>query len=212
VRLVRLRNLSCSRGSMAPELGSERQRFFRAGRAAGTAIACLGALLAVHGTLLTAGCSHARGPAPFSLLGRFVPSTPGAGGGSLLGPIVVDRAGVKKRAMVLVAPVAATASLGGFSGRIELKFTTVPVFNVGDGIRMEIRVIDDGPPVLVCSRYFDPGRRFEDRRWTPMSVSMDLHSKDPRLEIRVSGGPEGNLTGDWLAFAGLQISSGTERQ
>jgi hypothetical protein len=175
-------------------------------------MACLGALIAVHGTLLTTGCSRARGPVPFSLLGRFVPATPGAGRGLLMGPMVVDRAGIKKRAMVLVAPVTATASLEGCSGRVELKFAIVPLFNVGDGIQMEIRIVDDGPPVIICSRYFDPGRRFEDRRWTPMSVAMDLHSKDPRLEIRVSGGPEGNLTGDWLAFAGLQISSGTERQ
>jgi len=111
-----------------------------------------------------------------------------------------------------VAPMVATASLGGFIGKSDLRFIAVPVFNVGDGIQMEVWLTDGGPPVRVCSRYFDPGWRFEDRRWTPISVSMELHRKDARIEIRVSGGPEGNLTGDWLAFADVQLLSGAERQ
>jgi hypothetical protein len=143
------------------------------------------------------------------MLERFVPAKQAAGRSSLLNPIVLDRAGSKRRAMVLVAPASAIAPLGGDSGRIELQLEAVPVFNVGDGIQMEIWLRDDGPPVRICSRYFDPGRRFEDRRWTSVTVEMNVHRNDAQLEIRVSAGPEGNLTGDWLAFADVSISRKT---
>jgi hypothetical protein len=40
---------------------------------------------------------------------------------------------------------------------------------------------------------------------------MDVRRTDAQLEIRIAGGPEGNLTGDWLAFADLHISARAER-
>lgn len=181
----------------------------RAGRAAS---ACLAALLVVHGALFTAGCSHARPPAPAGLLERFAPAMKVTNRSFFMNPVVVDRAGSKKRAMVLVAPAAASAPLEGPVGRIRLQLEIVPVFNVGDGILMEIWLRDSEPPVRVCSRYFNPGRRFEDRRWTPVTVDMNVHRGDAQLEIRVSAGPGGNLTGDWLAFADLHISRKAEAQ
>ena len=183
-----------------------RARTFRQDRGRRAASACLTAVLAIHGAFFATGCRGARPSAPAEMLERFVPAKQVARRSSLLNPIVVDRAGSKKKAMVLVAPASAKAPLGGDSGRIELQLEAVPVFNVGDGIQMEIWLLDDGPPARICSRYFDPGRRFEDRRWTPVKVEMNVHRKDAQLEIRVSAGPEGNLTGDWLAFADVSIS------
>jgi hypothetical protein len=181
----------------------------RAGRAAS---AWLATLLTIHGVLLTTGCSDAHRPVPPNMLDRFTPAIPVADRRSFLNPVVVDRAGLKKNGMILVAPASAKASLEGFHGRIELNLMVVPVFNVGDGIQMEIWLLDGGERVPICRRFFDPGRRFEDRRWTPVTVAMDLNGKDAHLEIRVSGGPEGNLTGDWLVFADLSISMGAERR
>jgi len=211
VRWVRSRNLSFGRGSLAMGSDSGHEHTNESAREAG-AVVCLAALLLIQGVLFATGCSHASQPAPINLLERFVPAMPAADRSHFLNPIVVDRGGVRKNAMVLVAPAAAKTSLEGIHGRMELHLLVVPVFNVGDGIQMEIRLLDDAQPVQVCSRYFDPGRRFEDRRWTPVTIPMDVHRKDAQLEIRVSGGPEGNLTGDWLAFAELCISMVAERQ
>ena len=172
---------------------------------------CLATLLVLQGALFATGCAHAPRPAPGGLLERFVPAMLGADRASFRAPVSVDRAGGKKISMVLVAPSAAKASLEGFRGRIELHFMAVPVFNVGDGIQMDIWLLDEGPPVQICSRYFDPGRRFEDRRWRPVTIAMDVRRTDAQLEIRIAGGPEGNLTGDWLAFADLRISARAER-
>ncbi len=184
-----------------------------AGSPGRSAFSRLAALIAIHGALLATGCSRAPRPVPANVLERFVPVVQSPNRPSLLNPVVVDRAGVKKSAMVLVAPIAVRAPLAGFLGRIELQLAVAPLFNVGDGIQMEIWLLDDGPPVRICTRYFDPGRRFEDRRWTPITATMDVHRRDARLEIRVSGGPEGNLTADWLAFADLHIlSMGVQRQ
>jgi len=179
-------------------------------RATGAAAVCLGWILALQGTMSTAGCSHAGLPAPANLLERFVPVMQVAGRGSYQNPIVVDRAGSKKVAMVLVAPAAAKASLEGWRGPVELQLMVVPVFNVGDGIQMEIWLRDDELATRVYGRCFDPACRFEDRRWTPVVVAMDVHRKDAQLEIRVTGGPVGNLTGDWLAFADARISRKAE--
>jgi hypothetical protein len=184
----------------------------RPGRAGQAASICVAALVAIHGILLGAGCSHAPMPVQPNLLERFTPAMSVADRRSFLNPVVVDRGGLKKNAMVLIAPVAAKAPLEGSRGRAELHFMVVPVFNVGDGIQMEIWLLDEGKSAQVFSRYFDPGRRFEDRRWTPVTVAMDLDREDVQLEIRVSAGPEGNLTGDWLAFADLSISTGAERR
>ena len=211
VQWARSRNHFCGRSDVMDGSHSGSSWTRSSGRAARAVVACLGAMLAIHGTLLATGCSRAPQAAPGSLLGRFVPVTPAADHGSLRFPIVLDRGGEKKSAMVLVAPIAVKASLDGFRGRHALHVMVVPVFNVGDGIQMDIRLLDDGLPVQVCSRYFDPGRRFEDRRWTPLAFMMDVRSKDAQLEIRVSAGPQGDLVGDWLAFADLRVSAGAER-
>lgn len=180
----------------------------RGGRVAG---AWLAVALAVHIMLLATGCSRPPSPSPAGLLEQFALASQVAERSSLKYPFVVYRAGLKKNAMVLVAPIKVKAPLEGLQGRIELQLLVVPVFNVGDGIQMDIWLHDQGSSVKVCSRYFDPGRRFEDRRWLPLTVPMDVRRKDAQFEIDISGGPEGSLTGDWLAFADMRISVRAER-
>ncbi len=182
------------------------------GMAGRVAFGFLAVFLTISVVLLVTGCSHTPRPSPNGLLERFVPLMNTAGRSHFRNPVVIDRAGSKRTAMVLVAPAAVRAPLESMPGRIEFSLEVVPVFNVGDGVQMEIWLREGVASSRVYSRYFDPGWRFEDRRWTPVTVAMDVHCRDAQVEIRVSGGPEGNLTGDWLAFADLRISRKAEAQ
>jgi hypothetical protein len=106
----------------------------------------------------------------------------------------------------LLAPVAIRAGLAGLSGRFTLKLQASPLFNVGDGVQMEVFAGSAGDCRLVCSRYFDPGRLAGDRDWIELEVPVDLSGAvDSYLEIRVSAGPQGNLDADWLALAEVRI-------
>jgi len=119
----------------------------------------------------------------------------------------VVRKGQRRDAMVLVAPVAIRASLGGISGRICLKGLAAPVFNIGDGVQMDICLIGPEPARKVFSRYFDPGRVEHDRAWIPFEIPLDLDGAESRqLEIRAAGGPHGDHVADWLAVSSLIVS------
>jgi len=119
----------------------------------------------------------------------------------------VVRNGVARDAMVLVAPVSIRASLDGFSGRAFLEGHSAPVYNVGDGMEMDILLLGHGRESVIYSRYYDAGRRLEDRAWIPIDIPLDLEewSRDAQLEIRVSGGPQGDLVADWLALSAIRI-------
>jgi hypothetical protein len=118
----------------------------------------------------------------------------------------VTRKGNRKDSIVMIAPTAVHASLAGFSGPVELKGSATPVFNVGDGIRMDIFLRENGTNKLIYNRFFDAGRRAEDRDWIPLSVPLELRgSADNWLEIRISGGPQGDQTADWLALNAMSI-------
>ena len=79
-------------------------------------------------------------------------------------------------------------------------------FNVGDGFRMDVLVGGPGQTRRVYSRYFDAGRKAEDRRWISLEVPLDLTgSEGERVEVAVSGGPQGDLVADWLALAEVRV-------
>ncbi len=114
----------------------------------------------------------------------------------------VTRKGRRVDATVLVAPATARASLAGLSGPYLLRLSAAQVFNIGDGIQMDVFVVDSSARRQIYSRYFDAGRKAEDRAWVPIEVPLALSgSGDVYLEIKVSGGPQGELVADWLAFA-----------
>ncbi len=124
------------------------------------------------------------------------------GGGSLRQHVSVTRKGRRVDATVLIAPVTARASLSGLSGRFQLRLTAAPAFNVGDGMQLDLVLSDAGVRRTIYSRYFDAGRKAEDREWVPIEVPLALSgSGSVYLEIRVSGGPQGNMVADWLALA-----------
>jgi hypothetical protein len=120
----------------------------------------------------------------------------------------VMRKGRRANATVLIAPATVRASLAGFGGKGSLKILAAPVFNVGDGMRMDLTLLDAGERRPIYSRYFDAGRKAEDRAWIAIEVPLDLRgSGDVYLEIQVSGGPQGDLVADWLAFAEVLMAS-----
>jgi len=129
------------------------------------------------------------------------------GGGSFTPHFKVVRNGIARDAMVLEAPVTIRAAIGGIGQGAVLECLSTPVFNIGDGMRMDVFLDADGKKRAVFSRFFDAGRRIEDRAWIPLSVPLDLESSrsDAQLEIRVSGGPQGDLVADWLALSSVRI-------
>jgi hypothetical protein len=119
----------------------------------------------------------------------------------------VVRNGLARDAMVLVAPVTVRASIDGISGAAILEGLSAPVYNVGDGMQMDMLLVGNGHERLIYSRYYDAGRRLEDRAWIPLAIPLDLNGwpGDSQLEIRVSGGPQGDLVADWLALSAMRI-------
>jgi hypothetical protein len=110
------------------------------------------------------------------------------------------RRGERKDALKLVAPAAIRASLQGATGKWILKFWAAPVFDVGDGFLMMVFLRRSGTRVVVGNRYFDPGRKDEDRNWIPIAIPLEIQPGD-QLEIEASGGPQADFTADWLALS-----------
>lgn len=118
----------------------------------------------------------------------------------------VARRGKRLDCMVLIAPSSIRAFLGEIHGRMTLDCLATPVFNVGDGFLLEVFVVSDGSERLAFNRYFDPGRRAEDRDWIPLSIPLDFDSsRAAQLHIRLSAGPQGDLVDDWLALNGVRL-------
>jgi len=127
-------------------------------------------------------------------------------GGSLNPHMDVTRRGKRMDAMILVAPVVVRAPLADVGGPVLLEALATPVFNVGDGIQMDVYMIQDGERNLVFSRNFDAGRRAADRDWTPLSIPLEIKvAAKCELEIRASAGPRGDLVADWLALGGMRF-------
>jgi hypothetical protein len=134
----------------------------------------------------------------FSFIEAGVPKT-------LERQVEVIRRGQKRKAFILVAPGVARASLQGVSGEMTLKCLVAPVFDVGDGIQMDVFLKRDRNRIRVGSRYFDPGRKAQDRNWISLAMPLCIQRGD-QLEIEVSGGPQGDLVADWLAFSSVYLT------
>lgn len=112
----------------------------------------------------------------------------------------VTRKGLRREALVIVAPVIIHAPLQGVSGRATLRGWAAPVYNIGDGLQMYIFVRRNGIRDQVGSQYIDSGRNAGDRDWIPIEVPLEIGEGD-WLEIEISAGPQGNLVADWLALS-----------
>ncbi len=117
-----------------------------------------------------------------------------------------SRNGLRRDSMLLVAPVAIQAPMPEVSGRASLEGFVAPVYNIGDGILLEMTVRNSDVGNVVYSRYIDPGRCASDRAWNEFSIPLDPGNGKARyLELRVTAGPQGNLLADWLVVSGLRV-------
>jgi hypothetical protein len=116
----------------------------------------------------------------------------------------VARKGVRKKALIISAPISIHASLHCISGEMVLRGWAAPVFNIGDGLEMKLFLRRDGNRHPLIIRTFDAGRNAEDRAWVPIEIPLNLTGKD-RLEIEVTAGAQGDLTADWLALSDLAL-------
>jgi hypothetical protein len=156
----------------------------------------------------TAARQEQSGRAEFDLTDRFSVLSPRAEPGpkEFDAHFDVIRRGRRRDSIVLTAPAAIHAPLTGLSGNVVLEGLATPVFNVGDGIQMDIFLVGSGTRKLIYNRYFDAGRRAEDRDWIPLAIPLELgNSSDNWLEIRVSAGPQGDYVADWLALSTMHI-------
>jgi hypothetical protein len=118
----------------------------------------------------------------------------------------VTRRGKQMDTTTLIGPAVIRAGLADLSGKFALKMLASPLFNVGDGVQMDIILGGAGDRRPIGSRYFDAGRRAENRDWIALSIPIDLTgAADAYLEIRLSAGPQGDLVADWLALAEVRI-------
>lgn len=137
---------------------------------------------------------------------RLAPPVPAGREAPLRPHVPVRRAGETRDATVLIAPVTASVPLGGLTGRAVLECRTAPVFNMGDGFLLEISMSRAGGREVVCRRYYDPGRKASDRAWIVLEAPLDLgEGGDVELQFELSGGPQGDLTADWLAMASARL-------
>ncbi len=164
---------------------------------------------------LTTGCGASSpagtdsGPSSLELTSLF--SAPGAhlkgADANTFDPhFQVTRRGLTRDSMLLIPPATARAALPGVSGKYVLEAWCTQVFNTGDGIQMNLYLAQGGARSMVYNRYFDAGRRAEDRDWILVRLPLTLDSTKPSvLEIETSAGPQGDLTGDWLAVSSVKL-------
>jgi hypothetical protein len=156
--------------------------------------------------LLVVGCGSARSSQTFA--DRFAVVAGGGTHDSFQQHTVVVRNGRQEDATILVAPITVRANLAGYHGALRLRLLATPVFNIGDGIQMDVFLVNGSDRTRICSRYFDAGRNAADRQWIAMEVPLDFWNRqDSQVEVQVSGGPQGDLVADWLAIAEVRIES-----
>jgi hypothetical protein len=117
----------------------------------------------------------------------------------------VVRRGIRRDSMRLIAPVCIRTSLARSSTGMGLEFFAAPVFNVGDGMNLEVLMAGDRGEEVIYSRYFDAGRKAGDREWAHIQIALPVRPEARWLILRVSGGAQGNLDADWLAISSVSL-------
>jgi len=138
--------------------------------------------IAIGVSVIISGCAKTaevqqRAAEGMDLIDRLAPITPVAPDMHVSRNSSVIRNGLQKDALILVAPVSVRASLRGSSGRLMLVGLATPMFNIGDGIQMDLYLSRTGERHFIGNRYFDSGRRAEDRKWIPIAFPVDLGKK-----------------------------------
>ena len=120
---------------------------------------------------------------------------------------LVIRKGIKRKALIIVAPVRIHTPLHDITGKATIRGLVAPVFNTGDGVQLDLFLSRSGARDHVGSRLYDPGRNAGDRDWIPLIIPLEIGEEDC-LELEISAGPQGDLTADWLALGFLGLFQG----
>lgn len=175
------------------------KRFLHAGLCAIIALNCL--------ACPTPAGSRQRAPdVLLDLTDRFSPVPPvdrhTDGNAGFFPKLPVTRKGKREDALVLVAPIRVRATFSGVTGQVFFEALAAPVFNLGDGIQLEVSVSNDREEKLLFERHFDGAAQASDRDWIGLEIPIDLGAGGTwHLEMRAAAGRRGDLTGDWLAVA-----------
>ena len=133
----------------------------------------------------------------------------GAGGKRPEAPVrrmTVTRKGVRKDAVVLVAPADVFTTIPAGAGSVVLECSAATVFNIGDGIQLSVQIERADRSELVYGRLFEPGRRLQDREWNVIRIPLNLPGQnETKLRWSASAGPKGDLTADWLALSNIHL-------
>jgi hypothetical protein len=124
------------------------------------------------------------------------------------------RAGTRRNGLLLVAPEVVSAPLPGLAGKMEFRCFVAPVYNIGDGVILEIVLEAEDRERVLLRRRLDAGRRAEDRQWNELVVPLQIPRDGASLLLRASGGdPEDNpgtgvdLVADWLVIADPRLTT-----
>lgn len=175
-------------------------------------VAILAALVAIFaiGAFLSS-CSQEssgigkKGLADAVRLLRFYAAGAGQTAGTFDPHFRVVRRGEPRDCLLLIGPMIIRADLNGAAGEYVLEALGTQVFNTGDGIQMDVYLSTGDERTKLYSRYFDAGRRAEDRDWIPISIPLILARPDSHIDIVSSAGPQGDLGSDWLALASPRL-------
>ncbi len=145
-------------------------------------------------------------PPDLDLLPRLALALEQAGRQSGRPGFEVTRGGVRRRCAVLIAPAQVAVRVGGVKGSHTLELVAAPVFNIGDGVDLEVTLNGPAGARLLLSRRFDPARRADDRAWQKIGIPLDLTgAPDETIQFRLAGGPAGDLVDDWLALGAVRL-------
>ncbi len=171
------------------------------------------AVLATAMALAACGSRPARAPEKATgrdLMPGLARAVQAAGKPSGQPRMEVTRGGRRMQCAVLIAPVLVGVPVGwDAKGRYTLELVAAPVFNIGDGIDVEVLLHGSAGARRLLARRFDPARRADDRAWQKIAVPMDLTgTPGEAIQFRVTGGPEGDLVDDWLALGSVTLARG----
>lgn len=121
-----------------------------------------------------------------------------------IGDFTMVRAGERRNGVALIAPVRISVPVNSTRGSFEFKCFAAPVYNIGDGVTLEILWEDRSGARSLLRRRFDAARRSEDRRWAEISVPVRIE-EGGRIVFAASAGPGGDLVADWVAVAEPRI-------
>ena len=141
-----------------------------------------------------------------NLMDKFTPVDPDPSSTQFHQSLLVIRNGDRRDALAVVAPVTIHAQLKNVSKQMTLEGFAAPMFNMGDGFRMNVFLERDGQRQLIGSRYFDPGRNADHRKWMPIRMTLTPEEND-QLEIQVTTGPQNDSVADWLALSSLRLTA-----